>query len=152
MATSKTSNAAVEKALTTLDSYMSAYSGEQVDESVSQTLALVSFINDNVITPSRSLTGDFAVTEITKLTRDMWLESVILYCKTAFSASASEIKYEISTGNGANIVTMPQEFMFDQGAILVYHIDRLYSVGTVFNAVCSSTKAFGEIVVKLNFR
>ena len=152
MATTKTSNAQVAATMASVGEYLSQYSGEEVDNSVAQVAALLNFINDNVITPARSMTGDFLVTNLTTLTRDMWLESIVLYCKTAFSASAAEIKYEIATGTGASILTIPNNFMFDQGNTLIYRINQSFPVNTIFNAICSSTKAFGEIVVKLNFR
>ena len=89
MAVTRTSNRMVAQTLEAISDYMSVYSGEEVDAAVRSANAMTTFLNDNVIVAAASLTGDFLNTTITTLTRDMWLNSIVLYCNQAFSASYS---------------------------------------------------------------
>lgn len=151
MAVTRTSNRMVAQTLEAINDYMSVYSGEEVDAAVRSANAMTTFLNDNVIVAAASLTGDFLSTTITTLTRDMWLNSIVLYCNQAFSASYSEINYEIALGTGATLLSIPNEFMVDQGNTLVYYPNQLVRANSMINLVCSSTRAFGNVTVKLNF-
>lgn len=151
LAVTRTSNRQVAETLSSISDYISAYTGEEVDAAVRASNAMQSFLNDNVIVAAAAFTGDYLTSRITMLTRAMWLDSVVLYCKQAFSASYKEISYEIALGTGATIVSIPNDFMVDEGNTLVYHPNRLLPANSIINMVCSSTKAFGEVTVKLNF-
>ena len=146
-----TSNKQVREVIsTTFGKYFSKYTGIELDEAIEAAKTLMPFLDQNIIVPPAVLTGDFTRTTITTLSKDMWLESVTLYCQKAFSASSSEINYEIAIGN-ATLVAIPNEFMRDTGNTLTYYINKAYSAGTTFSMVASSTRAFGEVIVKLNF-
>jgi hypothetical protein len=146
-----TSNAQVESAISALSSYFSSYTGDELEAAIAEAKALMPFLDQNIVVPPAALTGDFARTTITTLSKDMWLESVTLRCITAFSASSKDIIYEVDADNAA-IVSIPNNFMRATGDTLTYYINKLYPVGTVFSMVCSSTRAYGEVDVKLNFR
>lgn len=131
--------------------YKSIFTGAEIDEGITAARDINPFLNTNVIVPYGLLTGDTLSSTITTLTKDMWLKEIILYCRSAFSVSSSEINYEISLGNGTQLVSIPNEFMRDAGSELIYSINRSYPANTSFNMVCSSTRAFGEVLVKLVF-
>lgn len=148
----RTSNTQIKATLNAIGQYMSKYSGEEVDNAIGSANSMAAFLTDNVIVPMISFTGDFMSQTVTTLTRDMWLESIVLKCTKAFSQSYKEITYEIALGTGATLLSIPNEFMVDEGNTLIYYINQVIPVDSQINAVCSSTKAFGQLDIKLNFR
>lgn len=147
------SNEAITKALMdgTAVIYKSIFTGEEIDEGIEAARNIQPFLAANVIVPYAVFTGDTLSSTITTLTKDMWLKEIILYCRKAFSVSSSEINYEISTGNGQQLVSIPNSFMRDAGSEIIYTINRSFAANTSFNMVCTGTRAFGEVVVKLVF-
>ena len=146
-----TSNKQVAAAVATLQRFFSKYTGADLEASIEEAKKIMPFIDQNIAVPAAAFTGDFNRVEITTLSRDMWLESITLVCKQAFSESSKEINYEISMNNGT-LVSIPNDFMRDTGNVLTYHINKLIPVGTSIYMVCTSTRAYGEVTVKLNFQ
>jgi hypothetical protein len=147
-----TSNEQVQEILDNLQPFYSQYTGDEVEQGIKDAVEVMSFLSHNVIVPAASLTGDYLSKDIVTITQDMWLESIVLYCNRAFSESCSNYTYEVATGSGARLVLIPTEFMTSKGSTLTYYINQIYPVDTTFKMVCSSTVAYGEILVKLNFR
>lgn len=147
------SNEAIMKALKdgTAVIYKSIFTGEEIDAGIADARNIQPFLTSNVIVPYAVFTGDTLSSTITTLTKDMWLKEIILYCRKAFSVSSSEINYEISTGNGQKLISIPNDFMRDQGSEIIYTINRSFGANTAFNMVCTNTRAFGEVIVKLVF-
>lgn len=135
-----------------LNSYFSKFTGEEIDNAVAIASTLMSYLRTNLSVPVASFTGDYLSSTITTLTQDMWLDSITITCNRAFSASASGIRYAIETSDGEVLVVVPTQLLTDEGAILHYPISKQISTETAINMVCSSTKAFGELYVKLNFQ
>lgn len=133
-----------------LEIYKSSYTGEELEAALKQAAELQFFVDANLAPPVAAMTGDFQVATITTLTRSMWLDSITLTCVRAFSASSTDITYQIALSTGATLINIPNDFMRDQGTTLVYRFNQLIDTGTAINMLCSSTRAFGEVSVKLN--
>lgn len=146
-----TSNKQVRDAVVTLENYFSVYSGEEVDDGIRKANEVNSFVQSNIAVPTQDFTGDYLRYTLTTLTRDMWLTSIICKCVKPFSESVGEVAYEIATSNGITLVALPQEIMTTEGLIIEFYVDRLLPLGTEIDMVCTSTKAYGQVQVKLNF-
>lgn len=131
--------------------YTSKYTGEEVEAALDNAAQINTFLQANLIPPVGVFTGDYLTTAITTITQSMWLESIVLVSIRAFSTSADTITYTIATGGGTTLLTIPNNFMRSTGTTLVYPIHQLFDPDTTFNMVCDSTRAYGEIHVKLLF-
>lgn len=148
-----TSNATLNETIgTILNSYFSKFTGEEVDAAIEIAANLMAYLRTNLSVPAASFTGDFLITPITTLTQDMWLDSITIQCKQAFSASASGIRYAIETSAGDVLVVVPTTLLTDVGTSITFSIDKQILTETTINMVCSSTRAYGELLVKLNFQ
>lgn len=131
-----------------LNNYFSAYTGAEIDAAVASINSMMPLVDSSISIPYGTLTGDYASTPIATPIRDVWLESIVLVCRRAFSSSSSGIQYSIMAGNEV-LVAIPNDFMRDTESTLVYPIQRAFDAGTVFTMECTSTKAYGEVLVKL---
>lgn len=144
------SNESISRAIgETLNNYYSKYTGEEVEQALANASQIMPFIDTNIAIPAASFTGDYMTTAITTLSRGIWLHAIALTCVRAFSHSSNSINYEISLSTGDVLVAIPNDFMRDEGNSLIYYIDREIATGTAINMVCSSTRAYGEVTVKL---
>lgn len=132
----------------TLEQYKSQYTGEAVDAALKAATEIMPFLETNIIIPPITFTGDFLLQSVTTLSRAMFLSTITLECKRAFSKSASEIGYQITSTDGSVSIAIPTEFMQSEGDVLIYQVNKLIQTGTTINMICSSTRAFGEILVK----
>lgn len=146
-----TSNSQVSEALEKVTAYFSSHTGDEVEKAIETANAINAYIDTNVAVPVATMTGDFVRSKITTLDKDMWLESITLYCQKAFTASSSEFIYEVDADT-SRILAIPNAFMRDEGTTLSFNINKLFAAGTTFTMVCSNTRSYGEVLVKLNFR
>lgn len=137
--------------LTELSLYFSQFTGAEIDSAIDDALHMIPYLETNVIPPVMTMTGDILSQEITTLTKDMWLESIVLYCQKPWSRSVGMFTYKIGAGD-EDLIIIPNDFMTDEGMTLTYYINRQFPIGTRFECICESTRAFGETLVKLNFR
>lgn len=131
-----------------LNNYFSAYTGAEIDAAVASIGNMMPLVDTSISIPYATFTGDYASTPIVTPIRDVWLESIVLVCRRAFSSSSANIQYTIMAGNEV-LVDIPNDFMQDTESTLVYPIQRSFDAGTAFTMECTSTKAYGEVLVKL---
>ena len=137
--------------LAQMNMFFSKYTGEQVEYGIEQAINAMAFIHTNVITPAVHLTGDILSLPIVTLTNDMYLESISLNVLRGFSKSTGLFTYRVSTYT-EDLLIIPTDFMMQEGLQMTYYIEREFPVDTAFFVECESTRAFGDITVKLNFR
>ena len=135
-----------------LNSYFSKFTGEEIDTAIQIASSLMEYLRTNLSVPAASFTGDYLITPITTLTQDMWLGTITIQCNRAFSASAPGIRYTIETSSGDVLVVVPTSLLMDVGTSIEFSIDKQIPTDTTINMVCSSTTAYGELLVKLNFQ
>ena len=147
------SNASLNETIgETLNRYFSSFTGAEVDNAIQIASTLMAYLRTNLSVPAASFTGDFLITPITTLTQDMWLDSISIQCNRAFSASASGIRYAIETSAGEVLAVVPTTLLTDVGNTIEFCISKQIPTDTTINMVCSSTRAYGELLVKLNFQ
>lgn len=134
-----------------LSLFYSKFSGMEIERGIEQAINIYPFLDEHVIVPPKVMTGDLLSQEITTLKKDMWLESIVLYCQKAWSKSVGLFTYKIGAGD-RDLVVIPNKLMTDEGTYLTYTINEQFPIGTRFECICESTRAFGELIVKLNFR
>lgn len=137
--------------LNQMNMFFSKYTGEQVENGIEQAIQAMGFIHTNVITPAVHMTGDILSIPIVVLTNDMYLESISLRVLQGFSKSTPLFKYRVTTYT-EDLLFIPPEFMMQEGLCMTYYIEREFPVDTAFFVELESTRAFGDISVKLNFR
>lgn len=131
--------------------FFSQFTGEEIDMGIKEAIESMGFIRTHVITPAIHMTGDLLSIPIITLERDMYLESISLNVISAFSRSTPLFTYRISTYT-EDLLILPTQFMMQKGLKMTYYVERVFPLGTAFFAECESTRAYGDISVKLNFR
>ena len=143
------SNKELQAVLDEVNPFKSSFTGPEIESGIKDAREVIPFISANLSIPAGTFTGDLLRTPITTVTRSMWLHSIVILVKRPMSESASSISYQIIAGSKI-LLSLDSEWMMTPDFHMEIIIDTMIDPGVTIDMVCSSTQAFGEVLVKLN--